>query len=77
MKQTKLNDDIPEGHAFAETTDRFPLDTVLRRAGWRIHSRPSKGEAEWEKDGRMMKFSDAVETLGTAHKVFEKKRGTL
>ncbi len=51
VRLQKYDEDIPEGHGWAETLNRFPEDTRLRDADppFKIHSRPERGEAIWER----------------------------
>jgi hypothetical protein len=39
--------------------DPYPLDTFLRRAGFKIHSRPRRGTTYWEIDGKCYDYTDA------------------
>ena len=48
---------------FHDTSNLFPLDTLLRMHGWQISGRPKSGEAEWEKDGVIMPQSEAQKCL--------------
>lgn len=51
-------------HPSQDTTGRHPLDAALRHVGFRIHSRPKRGEAVWEKGGTLFPESRAVLQLG-------------
>ena len=46
----------------AQTPDEF-----LRAAGFRIVSRPGKGEAVWERGGQLYRHSDAMELANDEH----------
>lgn len=48
------------GHAWADSTCRFPDDKQLRNHGFTIHSRPAKGEPLWIKSGVVFKESEAL-----------------
>lgn len=42
-----------------DRTERFSGDQKLRRAGFKIHGRPEKGEPLWEREGKVYKESEA------------------
>lgn len=46
-----------------EAENRLPLDTLLRKHGFRIHSRAKGREAVWEKGDVLYTFTEAVQTL--------------
>ena len=52
---------IDDTHAFAETRPMNQRDAMLRRAGFRIAARPSKGPTLWLIDGKLWTESEAVE----------------
>ena len=64
--------DIVPGHAFAETRNRYPRDTRLRRAGFTIASRPKTGEPTWFLGGREFGEREAV---ALADDMAERERG--
>lgn len=47
--------------ASKDRTNRYPTDQMLRRAGFRIYSRPDKGPILWEKNGRVVQENIAVD----------------
>lgn len=48
-------------HPSQSYADRYPLDRLLRGAGYRIVSRPAKGPTLWaDKNGRVKTFVAAV-----------------
>ena len=60
----KYDEDIPEGHAFAETRDMCSDDRHLRLAGFTIRSRPNRGEPIWERpNGKYWTQTKALATL--------------
>jgi hypothetical protein len=66
MATKRYDEDIPEGHAFAETRDLKPRDRYLRSHGFRIVSRPKSGEAIWVRGNREMTESEAVRACDLA-----------
>jgi hypothetical protein len=61
----KYDEDIPEGHAFAETRDVYPDDRLLRLAGFKIHSRPDCKEPVWERPtGKYWTHTQALAEIG-------------
>ena len=47
--QIKPQEEQPPEHAFTDTTNRFSVDQLLRKSHFRIHARPAKSEAIWER----------------------------
>lgn len=43
-----------------ETRNRHPLDLKLRKNGFKIGGRPSRGEAVWSRDGDLFAQSEAL-----------------
>lgn len=43
-----------------DSSQRFPLDSELREAGFRIASRPARGPAVWERGGKRYPQADAL-----------------
>lgn len=63
-KLAKYDEDVPDtGSAWAERIDRFPLDSLLRKHGFKIHSRPRNQPARWTKDNDILVFEDALLVL--------------
>jgi hypothetical protein len=50
-------------HPSQDRTDRFLLDTYIRRMGFRIFSRANDCEAMWIKDSVIYYQSDIVKTI--------------
>jgi hypothetical protein len=48
-----------------------PGDVYLRRYGWRIHARPRRGPALWEKDGMVLTATEALEDIRARYKRLE------
>ncbi len=48
---------------WGERIDRFPLDTLLRKFGWKVAHRPAKKPSVWTKDGETLTFKEALEQL--------------
>ena len=46
-----------------DSTQRNPADADLREHGFRIHSRPEKGEPVWERGGVLYPESKAVKEV--------------
>ena len=46
-----------------DSTSRHPTDADLRERGFRIHSRPEKGEPVWERGGVLYPESKAVKEV--------------
>lgn len=46
-----------------ERHNRFSEDARLRKYGWRIVSRPSRGEAIWENEGVRKTESEAMDSV--------------
>lgn len=42
------------GEAWAESVDRFPDDTLLRKHGYKIHSRKNWRNPTWELGGNLV-----------------------
>lgn len=57
---TPSDDSSPDtAHAFADRTNRFPIDDLIRNHGFEIFSRPRTGEPIWIKrllGGRSLSF---------------------
>ncbi len=66
-------EEIDDTHAFQETRDLRPLDTLLRRHGWRIRSRPRNGRDLWERNGEIISFEEALASISKAE--VERARG--
>lgn len=47
-------------HPSVDRTGRFPVDAQLRKMGFRIRSRPKQGESLWEKEGILIKYTEAI-----------------
>jgi hypothetical protein len=66
MGQTKApppEEGADHGHAFACRTNRFALDALLRKLGWRIRHRRRNQESVWEKGGELLKQSEIMARL--------------
>lgn len=63
MAKKYLDNDLPTESSWAETRDLKPLDSLLRKYGFKIHSRPRNGPATWIKDGTVLEQEDALLTL--------------
>lgn len=50
-------------HAYQDRTQRFALDIMLRRRGFRIHSRPAKGPPIWERNHLFFTQIDALKEI--------------
>lgn len=50
-------------HAFADKTDRFFKDALLRQYGFKIYARPKEGPAIWIKEGVTYSQRAALKTL--------------
>lgn len=46
-----------------DCSDRHPTDAQLREHGFKIHSRPKRGEPVWERAGRLYTQSEAEKIL--------------
>lgn len=44
-----------------DSTERFPIDEILRKRGYTIKSRPNQGEAVWERNGHEFLQSRVLE----------------
>lgn len=58
-----LIDQTESSHAFADRTDRFARDALLRKYGFRVSSRPNRGQAKWEKGGKLYTFGRALKEI--------------
>lgn len=67
VRRTSVQEVADAGHAFAEVVDRFPDDTRLRKAGFKIAYRPNGKEALWEKDGKLWAHSRVLELLSESN----------
>lgn len=47
-----------------DTTNRFHYDAILRRKGFRIHSRPKKGPAIWLLGDTPYTYEEALKSIG-------------
>lgn len=67
-KREQDEEALPHGNPFADTTDRFPEDFHLRKAGFRIVARARGTEALWERisDRKVFKRSVALGLIGVA-----------
>lgn len=63
---SKPTDQPESSHAFADRTNRFARDALLRKHGFRVVSRPNRGQAKWEKDGKLYTFGRALREIPTA-----------
>ncbi len=54
---------IPDGHAWADASGRFPDDKSLREFGFTILSRRGYDEPWWERGGRFWTQSAAMEQV--------------
>ena len=64
MRNTHLMtpmEDVTCGRPSADRTSRFVTDQQIRVCGYKIHSRPKKGEPIWEKDGLVFPQSAVIE----------------
>lgn len=52
-----------ENHPSEDGTNRFPLDALLRKAGFQIVSRPNKGPVIWKREGKEYTQREAEMTL--------------
>jgi hypothetical protein len=50
-------------HPSQDHTDRFALDRLLRAYGWRIVSRPRRGEPTWRQASLHLRQSQALEGI--------------
>lgn len=57
-----------------ETGVRFPVDSFLRRCGFRIESRPKSGQNLWRKDDKVMSELEAYEHAQALHKKAEQEK---
>jgi hypothetical protein len=57
--EEKMESDNP----FADGTDRFAVDALLRRYGFRIVSRRGRLLPVWEKDGKRYSQMQALKTI--------------
>lgn len=57
----RYDSDIPEGHGWAETSDRCPRDRLLRACGFTIHSRRRGLPALWQRQGKVWTELEAIE----------------
>lgn len=60
----RYDSDVPEGHAFQERRSFHPDDIRLRSHGFKIHSRPRRGEPLWSLGGEVFTHSRACEVCG-------------
>lgn len=70
----KKAEPISDEHAFAETRDLHPTDILLRKHGFKIHSRPTNGVPVWSKGGFFLTQDEAVE-VATSAEVLQKAKG--
>lgn len=64
MPKSIHNDEVAT-HSWAEQRCFHPRDEDLRRAGFRIHARPAKGHAVWERGGKLFTETQARATVET------------
>lgn len=64
-KKFVMKDDIPDSgeSSWCERRDIHPLDTLLRKHGFKIHGRPRGSSPTWAKDGEVLIQEDALLTL--------------
>ena len=61
MSKPKTDEEIAEtAHAFADTTNRFPKDRMLRDAGFAIDGRAKGKEPVWRRRGKSFTQSEAL-----------------
>lgn len=63
LKLPKPPDD--QGHPTQNTFDPYPNDSLLRRHGYKIHSRPKKGPVKWIRNGVVENQRDVLKRLST------------
>ncbi len=51
---------VPAGHPSAETRNLIPDDTLLRKHGFRVRSRPRKGPPTWSLAGKTYTEAEAL-----------------
>lgn len=67
------------GSSFGETVDRYPKDQLLRRYGFKIHSRPAKGPVLWKREANIfteelaLVIAERQEMEREAHEAAEKR----
>lgn len=60
MAISKIDKESHE-HPSQSKSSFYPEDVYLRRHGYRIHSRPKKGEAVWiNREGELLVHSEAI-----------------
>ncbi len=52
---------------FSDTTDRHPIDYLIRSHGWRIYSRKKKNPATWEKHGKVLSQTEVLNLIKKAN----------
>lgn len=60
MKTNALTpmEDAQIAHAFADQTDRFPMDQAIRQRGYEVTDRPNDGPVMWRPKGfRRIRFT--------------------
>lgn len=62
----RLDDDIPDGHAFAETRTFHPNDALLRSRGFKIVSRPRAGPNLWARADKEYAEGEALRACRAA-----------
>lgn len=65
MSQSKSKPINELEHPSEDRSNRFPKDRLLRLHGYRIHSRPNKGEAIWKREEILFPYSEAVSKMET------------
>ena len=68
----KLDQDVPDGRTFQDTSDRWPKDQRLRAFGFVILARPKHGPNIWGRHGKEYTEADALREC--AHMIAELER---
>jgi hypothetical protein len=57
-------EEVLDVHAFKDSTNRHPVDALIRSHGWQIHSRQKHREPIWTRpDGVTLPQSQVLSTL--------------
>jgi hypothetical protein len=63
MKPSVYNPNEPTENQFRERRVFHPDDERLRACGFKIHARPERGEASWERAGKVLGESAALDWM--------------
>lgn len=72
-REIKTASQTDDRSSWSETIDRFPTDSVLRKAGFRIVERIGRQEPVWERYGVRMKQRIALDVIENESKQTRRK----